>query len=131
MHASVDLFPVIPSCRSRPCSDQRALHLDRSNPYPETPDRRYQAELEYQDTMPPRTFRQRNYPFSCQWWDIFPGRVEKLGMQAAQARTPRRSTFLWKNTEMQKTNHSPRAIVLVDIVAQTAQQLGSDQSFPG
>jgi hypothetical protein len=57
-------------------------------PYPETPDRRYQAELEYQDSMPPRTFRQRNYPFSCQWWDIYPGRLEKLGMQAAQARTP-------------------------------------------
>jgi hypothetical protein len=88
MHTSFTCFPPSPSYPSPPSSEQRALHLDRSNPYPEIPDRRYQAELEYQDTMPPRTFRQINYPFFCQWWDIYPGRLEKLGMQAAQARTP-------------------------------------------
>lgn len=57
-------------------------------PLPGNTDQRYQAKLEYQDTIPPHKFRQRNYPFSCQWWDIFPGRLEKLGMQGAQTTTP-------------------------------------------
>lgn len=51
-------------------------------------DQRYQAKVEYQDTMPPHKFRHKNYPFSCQWWDIFPGRLEKLGMQGAQTTAP-------------------------------------------
>lgn len=38
--------------------------------------------------MPPHKFRHKNYPFFYQWWDIFAGRLEKLGMQGAQTTTP-------------------------------------------